>query len=302
MVDEEFTRKQAMTFDNWLFSFFQTMQTICLTPYHKLDKTQDTIYHYTSELGFQGIMDSKYFYASHYKYLNDNEELQNVNRILIKELAKYPKKYRTFISKPDELFRDSDYFITSFALLGDSLNHWRYYTKGNGISIGFNRHRLLNIIKTFPLPTTFGFCVYDDKLKSEILNKILGDIYGFYNESVQSLTMVDETLSLLKKRFDGILSILGCMSKHKGFEDEREFRIIITVPKHWNLSIQKRLGQFGQTPYVSFPFQNSDGKFIVDEIFIGPNNKTKIKTIKTYLRKKSVKVLNIRNSKLPYRE
>jgi len=301
MLPQDNLHDLTNTLNSWYLNINRDFFSLSIEPYQNIQDTL-TVYHYTSNEGFIGIINSKQFYASHFKYLNDTEELLNLNKALTQELNNYEHDFRAFIANPEHLNSRCSYFITSFGILGDSLNQWRNYTKGNGVSIGLTRSRIINISHNFPVPTTFGFCIYDDEKKIAIIKKVLQEINKFYIQIIQESKFSKGKLLLLKQKFGWVYNLLCCFSKHMSFIDEREVRIVITVPPNKDELILRRTGQFGNTPYVLFPYKDPSGQFIVDEIYIGPTNKTSIDALKTKLSSNSVIANNIKKSVIPYRE
>ncbi len=130
------------------------------------DPCDETIYHYTSAKGFQGIVESGEIWLTNTEFVNDTSECKALQKekCLFEEgelsFNRYIEKYwQRFLKNNDK--DGSNYYIASFSKEPDSLEQWRAY--GN-IGIGFDAERLKK--NGFYLHK----CVYD---KSEIKEWIL---------------------------------------------------------------------------------------------------------------------------------
>src|SRR5215212_6132402 len=93
------------------------------------------LYHYTSQTGLKGMLNTKTIWASEIHYLNDSTEFALALSLARDELA---KRLRAAISPVDrsrlELLRDTIYTIeedhtcvSCFSELDDDLSQWRGY-------------------------------------------------------------------------------------------------------------------------------------------------------------------------------
>jgi hypothetical protein len=124
----------------------------------------DELYHYTGIQGLKGIVESQTLWATHYKYLNDSQEiihfrdrLPGILRPAIKERLDAEKLTETTY---DVMFGNSDGmstepFITSFCRVdkGDPrvadhglLSQWRGYGPQGGYAIIFDTDRLKQLL------------------------------------------------------------------------------------------------------------------------------------------------------------
>ena len=162
----------------------------------------DSIYHYTSLLGFKGIVENKKnaltLWFTHYKYLNDASEgfeLEKIVREAAFELRSdkeiscdYYEKLKEFKVSDIRLHRvpnetgiptlsafEDDFYICCFSQSNDKLEMWRYYSKGDiGLSLRFRTDifsgRVLvsegELDDRFSISELFKV-IYDDKEKKK---------------------------------------------------------------------------------------------------------------------------------------
>lgn len=216
--------------------------------------------HYTNSVGMIGILNKEkekiVLWCTHADCLNDYSEGKDVIRIYkkaIKELLeeniidqekydvlkdiKMPNKhtYILDLGKDDNGIRTStgyseeyDPYICSFCESDDLLDMWRYYSKGDiGYALTFFEHEVkedlkeentvidTNVLNIFD----FKKVIYNRNEKKSIIKKIINkniNCFGDYNYC------------------DAIayeLSELRYVFKHECFENERERRLIVKVPK-----------------------------------------------------------------------
>jgi hypothetical protein len=91
--------------------------------------------------------------------------------------------------------------------------------------------------------------------------------------------------------------------KHKGFEEEKEWRLVSQYPEEALYGVSFRSGRFGITPYFELPMAKGDGPRQIDEIIIGPtSNRTVSRAALDILLSKSEMVVGrIKISNTPLR-
>ena len=148
-----------------------------------------TLYHYTTEKGLLGILESQSIWCSHIQYFHDPSEwtygenlvVKKINDILsrtedsnIKVMLEDLKLYITTLSK-----RFFDVYAACFCINGNLLSQWRGYSNGGGgYSLGF----------TFDSKTKFTYdltnlsdlklaglrkVIYDKLIQDELIEKVL---------------------------------------------------------------------------------------------------------------------------------
>lgn len=160
-------------------------------------------------------------------------------------------------------------FICSFSNDDDSLDLWRYYSKGDvGYALGFDRSLMEENIKRDEFETNYSTryvykpyfidVVYDDKEKVKIIDSIIKECLD-----LKSSNNSDENFAKLfcieanKKRF---------VFKHSSFSNEKEIRCVLNIPADRKLLNRKEIDTFqikyrsqnGEIiPYLEIEFDSS---------------------------------------------
>lgn len=144
------------------------------------------LYHYTTQTGVLGILESKCIWATEIRYLNDASEFiffVDMVKAAIEEargatvgLSKHEilSEGVNLLSGLTDLFREDTkflYFVASFTAHGDLLSQWRAYSRDDiGYSIGFSSSKLQELarLQDFSLKG----CVYDYDQQRQILHDL----------------------------------------------------------------------------------------------------------------------------------
>jgi hypothetical protein len=147
--------------------------------------SEELVYHYTTQVGFKGIIESRCIWATNVAFLNDYSEFQHGTQVIREEVAQLQIPPEVLISTgiaPTEVavklaqgiisgnvqMHLKDYkplaYVTSFfetpavvsesstveADPGDNLSQWRAYShNGPGFSIGFRKNMLDEIVTPY---------------------------------------------------------------------------------------------------------------------------------------------------------
>lgn len=202
----------------------------------------ESIYHYTSPSGLQGIIASNSLWFTHYKFLNDRgekyyafsifkecllEQKENLNKNfynavlnLICEGENFSQKI--FYQKARNL---PDYFIASFSLNSDSLNMWNYYTKEKnktGYSVEYNLKELEASL------VNKSYNAYKVNYEKEILVDKINFYIRCFNKGWDD-NRSKEFLHCLCVLLIEVIDAESLQNKHKAFSSEEEFRIVFKV-------------------------------------------------------------------------
>jgi hypothetical protein len=203
------------------------------------------LYHYTTQQGLLGIINSKSIWATDMFYLNDASEYEyTVNKYkdiltgYLNEIEKkvspdynairniyirQPRDSEKFLKSVPELVVDIreqvPSYICSFSENGDILSQWRgYCPQGNGFSIGFDTRELIERLKIHSFE--ISQCTYDIKEQEDILIDFIKQID---NEWYNVADREDELKKLFKKCFWSFL-IIASRFKDNSFIEEKEWR------------------------------------------------------------------------------
>ncbi len=280
-----------------------------------------TLYHYTSQSGLLGIINSNKIWASHLLYLNDSTEFKYATDLMRKTIHSLPDSTLPKIAKDafTELSQDLEnivaeqfgVYVFSLSEDGDLLSQWRGYCPENfGFSIGFNQDVIKNIL-TDP-NVKLGQCIYDPELHDGIIFQILKKVIEETNRLAKELGEVKdpdkeaEKLEVFQAKiirtFARPLKIIAPLLKSETFKEEREWRLILFANNSNNF-MKHREGNNCLIPYTEIPiFKDGEDK-IFDEIIVGPNAHAELtkSSVKSYVKAQRIKVERIRNSNIPYR-
>lgn len=195
------------------------------------DINSDAVYHYTTSDTLFKIVEKKQLRFTNRLYLNDCSEGRYVLDLCIKRIDDIWAPNCRFC-KNDFLeclkmlreklnLRQFQFYQVSFSTDGDNLTMWNYYSKGDGINIQFSKSQLLDSLQTHlhnivvgPIALLHGLVIYDEDEQIGILRKLLND----FSETGEMLNEWGLFTSW------AVLNV-GTFFKHKGFRDEREYRI-----------------------------------------------------------------------------
>lgn len=194
-----------------------------------------TITHYTSLEGFRSIIADSQVWVSNIRFLNDKREMDYGIREAVKFLEQLEKSTGTDDARK-KLFAAAkrrinahgipDAFACCFCEHGDSLGQWRGYSNGTqGVAIDFQAEDLRRHF--LPYGIELAKVVYgQDETRRELQERL--EKFISTNEGNKDLfrDLVDQQSEALE---DLIIS-LAPRFKHKSFEDEREWRIIVKTP------------------------------------------------------------------------
>jgi len=279
-----------------------------------LEKCPALLYHYTTQKGLLGIIQSKKIWATHHQFLNDTQEYLHAKNLVAKELAE-----RCTTAPPDALLllnemrasldgpgnEDVSLFVASFSEYGDSLSQWRAYGGStSGFALGFAGDQL-----DLPERFTIARCIYKPEMQYDVVNSLIADVLGRPQVPVvgalNAKLIVQTGLLMELHRF-------ALFFKHEKFHEEREWRIVSPVmmgvaPSYpvpdEETELRFKEGKSMPTPYRCIPL--GKGSLPLSEVVVGPNPNPAGQS------ERSVRILlnsergfgnvAVRSSKIPYR-
>jgi len=272
-----------------------------------MEPKEKIIYHYTTINGLMGILDKKCLWTTYFQFTNDRTELIFANKLILNYLNSkgIDKEKIYFLNKLLDSFYSKKIaypFLFSFCDdHGDRLSQWRGYSNINdGYSIGFDVDELKKCseleIKKYPNTiiqlNKILYCEKDIMPEDEsnpfeklliVINKI-DDSYEYFENNI------------LNTLFQCMFSL-----KHKGYEEEKEYRLIVLYAKDDNSSSKKiefRMSRNNSLPYID-TLNGVDSA--IKEIIIGPSQDIEKKEafINIYLQEKGLDI-KIRRSFIPF--
>lgn len=228
----------------------------------------ETIYHYTSPSGLQGIISSNSMWFTHYKFLNDKSEkyyaFSTFKECLVEQKENLNKNFYDAVLNliceggnfSENIFYQKaskfpDYYIASFSLNPDSLNMWNYYTKDKnktGYSLEF---KLSELEDSLVNKSYNAYRVNYDKEK--LIQKINYYIRCFNEgwDDNRSKVFLHCLCMLLIESIDAE----SLQNKHHAFSSEEEFRIVFKIEEYNREKIRcEKLMKFRELNGIMVPF------------------------------------------------
>lgn len=333
--------------DSPILDFKDLYQKHC---YNEMHTEFLNLWHYTSADGLVGIIRNEpdeygnlHFWFTRSDCLNDTSEGNHILRLFSKvcsELlqqkgisqsfyevihkAEIPdSQFVNFPIPPREEFVHESVldcvpchaFICSFSLKEDSLDMWRYYSKGNGgyglkcYSLLFEKYKeyeysdyqeeaIFSLIKSYKV-------IYKDSEKLQILKDIIVDAFSAYQNSDQS---ENDKNQAAKGFIQYALKTFQFQFKHECYSSEQEYRFVFYLPdkkperlKNEMPSIKYRTQNGMPIPYIDLIVGN--GTSYLEEVLISPfiDNECVVNTINDYLTQCGFNC-TIKKSELPVRK
>ncbi|HEY5331777.1 MAG TPA: DUF2971 domain-containing protein [Acidobacteriaceae bacterium] len=241
-----------------------------------MERPSGCLYHYTGAAGVIGILESRDLWATDYRHLNDRQEYRLGARLLKEEIAASrltEKQRKTFEWLAAET--QSGCFVLSFSERGDQLSQWRAYCPGGaGYALGFGQDSGLFSVQAKQHSFNLVRCEYDPG-KQRQLCKYLVDSFIDGMATKQSWWPGGDVPSRVKsflERYQWNLALALVMSalKHRGFKEEKEWRLVSQYPEEALYGVSFRPGRFGVTPYFTLPIAAKKGPVEFEKIVIGP--------------------------------
>ncbi len=273
-------------------------------------KPTDLIYHYTNAAGLIGICSDKSLWATSHLHLNDRKELRVAEKLLTKELgASRGNTIDTSHIRSKLLEAQETTFIASFSDDGDRLSQWRAYCPGgHGYALGFSQG---NAVFNSFLHQSFSLVGCEYRLSSQ--TKLVKELIGSSTRSPRNLpralnqaNLADEKLRIFFSNYEWSLdlAILAASFKHKGFEEEGEWRLVSQRPEDLIQRLCYRPGRFGIVPFYRLLLDPRKTGVTIDQLVIGPtaNRKASLSALKRLLSTCEIKVTKIDVSATPLRQ
>ncbi len=251
---------------------------------------KDLVWHYTDGAALKGILENRVLRAGSAAYMNDFKELITGNDVLNKiygdlrqESSRDHDELKRLVS--DFIPQREGNFILSASSDPDSLTLWRYYGRDQvSFAVGLDPDVEFTVREQHkadrhpnpppgyydgpvddnglleddpdnggPLVEHWNPMIYKEAVQEQILREALENL----RNAVSAARIKPDNFSFgiaLKK-----LSLLSELYriKHRGFEDEKEMRILAQVKPDWKYVLH-RPGRFGMIPYVELGVPTKD--------------------------------------------
>lgn len=248
-----------------------------------LDQIPDIpLYHYTSLDGLLGILGSKTLRATHIAHLNDANELTLAVDLLEGavrqrfQAPEVPAEDRKCLGQLLEWIEhrfllEHLLFTCSFTEAGNLLSQWRAYCPPSaGVSLGFHASELL------AAADSQGFqlvkAIYDRDLQLLLVNEWLDVVLATKQDKEDSKCHPSQSYHPhFRDNEEAFLQVAARM-KHRGFAEEREWRLISKVGRDLqDPKLKFRAGKTRLIPYIEFvPPMTREHTTSLCHVYIGP--------------------------------
>jgi len=301
---------------------FSAMNERLKKPWFKFHQQIPThLFHYTNDVGLQGILSSNRLWATNISFLNDASELiyacDLVNVTLEECMEKYDSNIvKEFLGRSMKTFNAFDGFYDAYVFCfcedDDLLSQWRAYgTRGGGYAIGI-QSKFIGMRTPLANPVDFLLrkIIYKPEEQKNLIEKLilelsdlLCDVAKMYGEEGGNEAIPHFCHSLR----DQIAEYLICF-KSPAFKEEKEWRVIYVSALLEGLDrIEFRASRGNIVPYVELDISPSVGvnsnKIPIGKIVHGPTLHPVItkKSLNLYLRKLGYAFVGVLGSNIPLR-
>lgn len=238
------------------------------------------LYHYTSQAGLLGMMDSKSLWFTDMLYMNDSEEYHYAAAVVKEIIEKNYDKYLMSGLTNQYYLRSKHLFTFSLSAKRDTLSQWRGYCPNGGYSIRFTENDLADLISRPYLK--FKKCIYN---KEDIEKLVLEQIVMTTEENYYKMMETDISRESSGKARSGMPYEIAKRAynflpfiKHPSFEEEEEWRFVTDTTQDsehemmFSQQLKAREGKNSLIPYIAIPIgsQEETKKFCLDEIIVSP--------------------------------
>lgn len=285
------------------------------------DDAPPVLYHYTSDRGFLGVVDSKTLWATHYRFMNDPKEfVAGRDKILgllraarADHAARSPEQgLLTFTLEKLEQIAPLDFpppFLACFSEHEDSLSQWRAYGghgTGYAIGMGFGVTDEDDAAQCFTaglVRCQYGGQAYDDAVRS-----VIGSICHAFREYAETYIR-DKTAgarALLAACRVLAHRLFGHMVRYKdpAYSEETEWRIMAFLKSDPGQNPTGfRIGANGLCPHIPIGFDPSSPTFQLKKVVVGPSPDQDVRALvaKLMLEKHGFGSCEVVKSRIPYR-
>jgi len=272
----------------------------------------ELLYHYTSGDGLRGIITNRVLWATSIHHLNDTQELLHALSLASQAVQAYRPESLTTLQvdlgmrmlEDIEKLKSLKLFIASFSEEGDLLSQWRAYCpREGGYSLGFSAPIVLSPAK----PHGFSLypCIYDREEQKDLIQFIVGSYLGLLQGVWLSASRT--TRGLVESAafyFVGALVRVAPLIKHPTFFEEREWRLVGTIPPVGDSVKFRRVGD-SVFPYreIRLAGEGSDFGAVIGKIVVGPakRRKASVEVIRQVLRAEGMFECEVVASASPFR-
>jgi hypothetical protein len=233
----------------------------------------EVLYHYTTQAGLLGILESRTIWATHTRFLNDTSEYQHALDLVHRHIAQIRPKNKLRIPALDAMkeglsgVEDMCVCVFSLSEVEDSLSQWRAYGgTRSGYAVGISRDTLRKICKLNDL--NLRPCVYNPDEQQQMVEALVENVV---RESEYIRTVAADWRTKLGTLMAGYMHHLAPLLKDRSFHDEQEWRLISRPISTFAEHMKFRSGASTIVPYLQVSLDKSaNERFCPSRIVVGP--------------------------------
>ena len=297
----------------------------------------EILYHYTTQIGFLGIIQSKSIWGTDMRYLNDKREYLVAMELLTERVTRFVDGPAQ--GSPQFLFLEKlqarltniwswPFFVASFSADGDLLSQWRGYGHEGGYALGFRSEVLVDQLRA--QDWTLASCVYDREQQLALLDQMLvqsiamlqdhdsapideptcaqpapSDTFprpSFDPEALFPLPRTaPEWMTAPFRNLTSTFRLNGPRIKDQTFREEKEWRAISSADTFGLVKVRPGAGVL--RPYIPLSL-DAAMPLMLAELVVGPSGHQDLaeQAARAALDQHQIYCENLRLSKVPYRD
>jgi hypothetical protein len=199
----------------------------------------EQLFHYTTQSGLLGILESGALWVTQIQYLNDSTEFGLALKLALERAVarKTTENNAVCVAMLDSVIgwiKEIKIFnicSVSFCEDSDLLSQWRGYAENSGYSVGFQTDALAD--KSETIGGHLFRCIYENDIQSQIVDEIITASLSSVVDLNKENNSEEYTNSIIHGIADKVKRSIvkyGVCFKDAKFKEEREWRIIIYAP------------------------------------------------------------------------
>ena len=255
------------------------------TPY----PARTELFHYTGPDGLLGILKSGEVHATHYRFLNDREEMLGAEKIILgvaqrlqqapdvsqvwrNLMADFVRRYPTI-----SMTKVVEAYVASFTTKGNVLSQWRAYgASGAGYSLGFTdlhlptSHPADHVAAVDVLAIDLHECEYDGASFAATVEATFRTVLIAFDQvcpTTDRARLPELGREVQRHLFRSVARLVPRL-KHGAFIEEREWRLVALLvdPGRGNFKVTPTRGL---VPYVAIPIARKGDRMTLSKVWVG---------------------------------
>lgn len=240
------------------------------------------IYHYTTDVGLWGILESGKLWLTDIFALNDPSEVQHgfdlATKILDEKAKNGPTETKIFSEdfknalNNGKLRRIAHFFVCSFSKNGDDLGQWRSYSdNGRGYALCFDTAPIDAACTLASGRATFPVGYSDDELRN-IHIRIIEKAYDLISLPRGKGLSGDNIVAYWSQLHTNLAKHVihaSLFFKHEAYKNEQEYRFLEVHSVHPQPDVKYRARHYSLIKYKEFDWKCA-GLDVFKKIVIGP--------------------------------